>query len=282
MKNKILKVLLFICLFLVNCNVYAESKDVQAIYKQSYNVTLVTKTINNNTVTLEMDDLDIELSSPYNNIKVVLIKTEDEANNYAKTFTKSTSNYYLALYSGEKKIESSNFNIQIKTKNKVLNVYDNNGKLLEKSDEKINLTGNDYFLTISNLIDVEEGKYKVTKIDSLIDDLKDIGLNNNSKVEIYNSKEQKILNSEKLGTNYKIVVDNDGVKSIYTIVVMGDTTGDALITLNDITRLYHYYKGIEKMEESYILAGDVAFNEIINLNDVTKIYHYYKKIIPSL
>ena len=36
------------------------------------------------------------------------------------------------------------------------------------------------------------------------------------------------------------------------------------------------------MDNVFSIAGDVAKNDIINLNDVTKLYHYYKKLIPSL
>jgi len=89
-------------------------------------------------------------------------------------------------------------------------------------------------------------------------------------------------NNKPLGTGYKVLINNAGVIKEYKIVVKGDTTGDAKINLNDITRLYHYYKKIEQMDEPFILAGDVANNGIINLNDITKIYHFYKKIISHL
>ena len=281
MKKKFLIAILFLCLYFINCNVYAVGKDVQANFKQSYNVELVSDIINNNEISLILDDLSVELSSNENDIKVILIKSSGEANDYAKSFTSNKNNYYLAFYKNNKKT-NTNVNIKIKTKDKVLNVYNNNGKLIEKSNETINLTGNDYFLVMTDLINIENDNYKVVDINTIAENIKDIEINSGITIEVYNSKDVKIENTEKLGTNYKVVL-NDGSKKItYTIITMGDTTGDARISLNDVTRLYHHYKGLENMEESYILAGDVAHNDIINLNDITKIYHYYKGIITEL
>ena len=282
MKKKVLSIILFICLCFVNCNVSATSKDVQAKYNQSYNVDLVTKIINNNKVLLEMDDLSIELSSTDSNIKAVLIKANDDANDYANTFTTSSDNYYLVFYKDNQKLKTTNIDIQIKTADKVLNVYNNSGKLLEKTNEKITLTGNDYFIVMTDFIQIEKDNYKIIDVNEKVENLEDVEINSNTTVEVYNSKDIKIRNTEKLGTNYKVVVTNNGIKTVYTIVARGDTTGDARVSLNDVTRLYHHYKGIESMEEVYILAGDVAENDIINLRDVTKLYHFYKKIIPSL
>ena len=281
MKKRFLIVILFLCLYFINCNVYAVGKDVQAIFKQSYNVELVSDIINNNEISLILDDLSVELSSNENDIKVILIKSSGEANDYAKSFTSNKNNYYLAFYKDNQKT-NTNVNIKIKTKDKVLNVYNNNGKLIEKSNETINLTGNDYFLVMTDLINIENDNYKVVDINTIAENIKDIEINNEITIEVYNSKDVKIENTEKLGTNYKVVLNNGSKKITYTIITMGDTTGDARISLNDVTRLYHHYKGLENMEESYILAGDVANNDIINLNDITKIYHYYKGIITEL
>ena len=67
-----------------------------------------------------------------------------------------------------------------------------------------------------------------------------------------------------LFNDYLNAIENKDEIVEHQIVVKGDTTGDANINLNDITRLYHYYKKIEQMDEPFILAGDVANNDIIN------------------
>lgn len=262
--------------------VHAENKDIEAKYNIIYNVELITSIFNNETKNLEIDNYEFEISTTMSDVEVIIIKADGNANDYAKRFTDSETNYYLTFYKNDEKISTSNINIKINNKSKVLNIYNNNGKILEKSDDKINLTGNDYFLVITDKLNIEESNYIITTEGKSIENISDLNITDTNNVKVYNSKNIEVSSDVNLGTNYKVVVTEDGKEKTYTIIVKGDTTGDAQINLNDVTRLYHYYKGIEDMEESYILAGDTSKNEIINLNDVTKLYHYYKKIIDSL
>lgn len=282
MKKNIFLLLVIFCLCLINCNVLAESKDIEAKYDVDYNVELVSGILNNNSIDLTIDNYEFQVSTSMNDVEIVIIRAEDAANDYAKGFTDSEENYYLIFYQNGKKINLGDIDIKITSANKVLNIYSNSGKLLEKSNEKINLTNNDYFLVITDLINIDESDYIITDDGNNVDSLDGIEIEDNSVVEVYNSKNVKVNSFSALGTNYKVLVTTGEKSKTYTIIVKGDTTGDSKINLNDITRLYHYYKGIEKMDECYVLAGDVANNNIINLNDVTKLYHYYKKIITSL
>ncbi len=271
-----------LCLCLINWKVNAQSKDIEAKYETSYNVELVSVSLNNNYKFFVIDNYEFEVSTTTNNIEIVVIKASGDANNYAKKFSGSNDNYYLIIYQNGEKINTSNVSIKINSTSKVLNVYKNNGKLLEKSNEKISLTANDYFFVITDTIDIGENNYVVTDNDNRVDNVDDIEISDDSVIEIYNSKDIKVDNTSVLGTNYKVIITTGTEVKKYVIIVKGDTTGDGKINLNDITRLYHYYKGIELMDECYVLAGDVASNQIINLNDVTKLYHYYKNIITSL
>lgn len=271
-----------LCLCLINWKVNAQSKDIEAKYETSYNVELVSVSLNNNYKFFVIDNYEFEVSTTTNNIEIVVIKASGDANNYAKKFSGSNDNYYLIIYQNGEKINTSNVSIKINSTSKVLNVYKNNGKLLEKSNEKISLTANNYFFVITDTIDIGENNYVVTDNDNRVDNVDDIEISDDSVIEIYNSKDIKVDNTSVLGTNYKVIITTGTEVKKYVIIVKGDTTGDGKINLNDITRLYHYYKGIELMDECYVLAGDVASNQIINLNDVTKLYHYYKNIITSL
>jgi len=271
-----------LCLCLINWKVNAQSKDIEAKYETSYNVELVSVSLNNNYKFFVIDNYEFEVSTTTNNIEIVVIKASGDANNYAKKFSGSNDNYYLIIYQNGEKINTSNVSIKINSTSKVLNVYKNNGKLLEKSNEKISLTANDYFFVITDTIDIGENNYVVTDNGNRVDNVDDIEISDDSVIEIYNSKDIKVDNTSVLGTNYKVIITTGTEVKKYVIIVKGDTTGDGKINLNDITRLYHYYKGIELMDECYVLAGDVASNQIINLNDVTKLYHYYKNIITSL
>ena len=137
-------------------------------------------------------------------------------------------------------------------------------------------------MTVTNKIENEDSNYQIINIDSFVEDLKEIEINSNSTVKIYNYKNALIDKTQKLGTGYRVVINNSGNIKEHKIIARGDTTGDAKINLNDITRLYHYYKKIEQMDNIFVLAGDVANNNVINLNDITKLYHYYKGIIQGL
>lgn len=271
-----------LCMCLINWKVNAQSKDIEAKYEISYNVELVSVSLNNNYKFFVIDNYEFEVSTTTNNIEIVVIKASGDANNYAKKFSGSNDNYYLIIYQNGEKINTSNVSIKINSTSKVLNVYKNNGKLLEKSNEKISLTANDYFFAVTDIIDIGENNYIITDNGNKVDNVDDIKINDDSVIEIYNSKDIKVDNTSVLGTNYKVIITTETEVKKYVIIVKGDTTGDGKINLNDITRLYHYYKGIELMNECYVLAGDVASNQIINLNDVTKLYHYYKNIITSL
>ena len=273
--------ILFAYLFICN-NVLAKTHDVQAKYETSYNVNLVTTTINKGTKNIKLDDYSLTISTTLNNINIVIIKVEGKENEYVKSITKNNENYYVAFYQNGKKINESNVDIDIQNSNKVLNIYDNEGNIIDTSNNSINLRKNNYFMTISNIIDNEDNNYKIIDVNSFIEDLKDIEINSNSNIQIYNYKNISIEKTQQLGTGYRVIVNNLGNISEYKIIVKGDITGDAKINLNDITRLYHYYKNIEQMDNIFVLAGDVANNNVINLNDITKIYHYYKGIIQSL
>lgn len=280
--EKKLFLIAILCLCLINCKVNAQSKDIEAKYETSYNVELVSVHLNNNSKYFVIDNYEFEVSTTTNNIEIVIIRASGDASNYAKKFSGSNDNYYLIIYQNGEKINTSNVSIKINSTSKVLNVYKNNGKLLEKSNEKISLTANDYFFVITDTIDIGENNYVVTDNGNRVDNVDDIEISDDSVIEIYNSKDIKVDNTSVLGTNYKVIITTGTEVKKYVVIVKGDTTGDGKINLNDITRLYHYYKGIELMDECYVLAGDVASNQVINLNDVTKLYHYYKNIITSL
>lgn len=275
------KIIFFVLVcFCMNVNVCAESHDVSAKYDIIYSDNVLIVSLNNNKKTVNIDNYSIEFSSR-EKVDVVIIEMENEENNYARGFTSLDNNYFVMFYTNGSKVSKSNINVEINTSGKSLSVYDNYGNIQNISNNIINLTKNNYIFTFVDTPN-ETNSYVTIDINSLISDIENVGLGSNSSVLIYNSKNELIDNNKKLGTGYKVIIKNANVVNEYTVVVKGDTTGDANINLNDITRLYHYYKKIEKMDEFFVLAGDVAKNDIINLNDITKIYHYYKKIISDL
>lgn len=272
---------LIICLLLTN-NVFAETHDVKAKYEKNYNVDLVTTILDDSTKPINLAEYEIVLSTPLKNIEVVLIKPDEEVNNYIKTITNNISNYYIVFYKDNKKMIDNNINIEFKNLGKKLKIYDSQGNQIEEINNIINLTSNDYYITITNVLAEIRDDYKIIDVNTFAEDLENVEINNNTKIQVFNNKNELLTKQKVLGTGYKVVLNNNDNIEEHHIVVKGDTTGDANINLNDITRLYHYYKLIESMPDAYILAGDVATNDTINLNDITKLYHYHKKIISNL
>ena len=281
MKKKFLLILV-LCLCLINCNVFADSKDIEAKYETTYNVDLVKVNLSDSSKNVSVGNYNFEISTSMDDIEIVIIKNSGNAQSYAKGFSGSDESFYFMISKNGKKVDSSNVDVKINTSSKVLNIYKNDGKLVSKSIDKINLVNNDYFLVVTDKLDINNDDYIITDNGKDVTNVDDIVLEEDNEVEVYDSKDNKIDSSSILGTNYKVVVTDGDETTTYVVIVKGDTTGDAKVNLNDITRLYHNYKGIEDMDNPYVLAGDVAKNDVINLNDVTKLYHYYKKLIPSL
>ena len=70
--------------------------------------------------------------------------------------------------------------------------------------------------------------------------------------------------------------------SEYTAVIPGDTTGDGIVDVGDVAKLYQHLKGAFDMNKEFKLASDVFNDSVLELNDVAKLYQYVKKGIESL
>jgi len=282
MKRIKLIIMVFIMFFTLTSNGYAYSKDIEVKYEKSTNVSLKKATINNNSVSLTIDNNNFQISSPLNNVEVVIIKVKDEAYSYINSKTNSNQNYYLSFYQNNKKINNPNIKIKINSTNKTLNIFNNEGILLEKNSNYIALDKNDYFAIITDKINLENEKFQLIEVGTFIDDIKNIVINNNAVVEVYNSKNQKIDINTTLGTDYRIIVKNGNEIKEYIIITSGDITGDAEIDFFDVTRLYHKTKGITELKDTYEIAGDFAKDGSIDFIDVTKLYHHTKGITPKV
>ena len=77
MKKVISIMILFIMIFIISPKVYAYSKDIEVKVEKTTNVTLKKGTINNNSISLTMDDYSLQISSSLNNLDVIIIKFEN-------------------------------------------------------------------------------------------------------------------------------------------------------------------------------------------------------------
>lgn len=90
--------------------------------------------------------------------------------------------------------------------------------------------------------------------------------------------------TEILSTGDKIeIYKNNTKEKEFTIVIIGDTTGDGEINIADVSKLYQYVKGKLNVEECYLKAGKVIKEEEkVSIADVAKLYQYIKGKVKEL
>ena len=164
----------------------------------------------------------------------------------------------------------------------MLNVFNNEGELLYKDDKNISLDKNDYFITVTDKVNLQSEKFLLIDEDTSLEEISNIVVNSGATVEVYNSKNEKININSDLGTDYRVVIKNGDEINEYIIITDGDVTGDAEINFFDVTKLYHYTKGMIDLKETFEIAGDFARDGSIDFIDVTKLYHYTKGITPEV
>ena len=91
-------------------------------------------------------------------------------------------------------------------------------------------------------------------------------------IEIYNSDNQKISSTDRVGTGYKIKASD----VYYDVIVLGDLTGDGQISLGDVSALYNHYRGNKSLKGLYLEAGKLTGKDNISLGDVSKLYNFYR------
>lgn len=105
-------------------------------------------------------------------------------------------------------------------------------------------------------------------------------LNLANDVVIISNKGGTITDSDIVKTGDKIQLSNG---TEVTLSVLGDLTGDGLVRVNDVGKLYRHLKQREIITAEHILAaGNVINDETIKTNDVGRMYRYVKERITSL
>ena len=281
MKKLFSIIIVFIMFFIISSKVYAFSKDIEVKVEKTTNVILKKGIINNNSISLVMDNKTFQISSSLNNLEVIIIKAQNEAFEYINSKTNSDQNYYITFYQNNRKVSDPKAKIKISNIDTILNIFSNEGTLLYKSDGYISLNKNDVFATITDKINLNDKKFLLIDEDTFLDDINEIVVTTGSTVKVYNSKNEIIDINSALGTDYRIVIKNGDQTSEYIIITSGDVTGDAELDFFDVTKLYHFTKGIVELKDTYEIAGDFARDGSIDFIDVTKLYHYTKGITPE-
>ena len=98
---------------------------------------------------------------------------------------------------------------------------------------------------------------------------------NNGISKVYNINNDEVADGAILGTNYKLVIANNGNNYTYGVAVSGDVTGDGLVKINDVMKIAtHSIRGSELNTKVLLTAGDVTKDGNIKINDVMKVATY--------
>ena len=96
----------------------------------------------------------------------------------------------------------------------------------------------------------------------------------NTETEIYNSSKESVNNNESLlGTGSKIKTNNNE----YSIIIIGDATGDGSIDSADLLGVVKHLKNKSKLDADQSLAADCNYDESIDSGDLLTIVKYLKK-----
>lgn len=93
-------------------------------------------------------------------------------------------------------------------------------------------------------------------------------------IKVVNANDEVITSNNKIGSGYKLIIDNNK----YTFVVKGDVTGDGDVTMADVMKCVNQLFNNNTINEDYFLeAGDVTLDGTIKMNDVMKLANYVLK-----
>lgn len=155
--------------------------------------------------------------------------------------------------------KSSNENIQAKC---TLTVKQINEDITLEIDKSLKVDGD------------EISKLDVTK--NTVSDIK-VLINTNLTMEFYNSKGELLNDTDKIGTDSKLVLkDSDGNEIYkYTFIIYGDVNGDGLIDSLDVLVLQRHILETKPLIGVFLKSGNISKNgELPNSLDVLKIQRH--------
>lgn len=117
----------------------------------------------------------------------------------------------------------------------------------------------------------EISKLDITK--NTVSDIKTL-INTNLTMEFYNSKSELLSNTDKIGTDYKLVLKDSSGNEVYkyTFIIYGDVNGDGLIDSLDVLVLQKHILETKLITGVFLKSGNISKNgQLPNSLDVLKI-----------
>lgn len=92
---------------------------------------------------------------------------------------------------------------------------------------------------------------------------------------------QEVDDEDIIKTDDIVRVSIDGDTFEYTLSVSGDVTGDGILKINDVGKLYRFIRNAQELSLAAECAGNVINDGVVKINDVGRIYRYLRgKISP--
>ncbi len=229
-----------------------------------------TSTVSNNTLTIKYNETNIDQFSLYNiSSNTYQISNDKIFIGSEVTYQQFTSN--LSINGLTYKIFDTN-NQEISSGNVSANYT---LKLYAGSTEVASYTTSIEYLTVSDDLNIAPNTnsnivYKIplnTTYSTILP-----GFQTNGTITVKDVNNQTVATSEKIKTGDIITITLGSGDVTFKASVLGDTTGDGDIQINDVGRLYQYFKNKTTMDEEYVLAGDVTKDGQIKINDVGRLY----------
>lgn len=124
---------------------------------------------------------------------------------------------------------------------------------------------------------IADGYIKTVADLQTVTDLKNQLDNDNSKLQVWSADNTTMLgDSDRVGTGMivKLFVNNVMTDS-KIVIVLGDTTGDGKLNMNDVSRIINHYLGRSLLVDAQLVAADVDKNSKVNMTDVSRVINHY-------
>ncbi len=203
---------------------------------------------------------------------------------YSKNFPGYNSDKF-AIPEGAKYFRFAIYNCKVNTKPAFIkealengkfyftyNTYGDNDLVGEKIDWNYNYkpstdVSSDTYDVSNNEIVVNSNNYNKLTVSEFKNNI-----DSNQTYTIYDNNNKAVSDDALIGTGFTVTTGN----SSYHIVVMGDVTGDGLINISDLAKLYNQYKTGNHLTSYYLEAGLLTHNNKVVIGDVAKLYNIYK------
>lgn len=105
---------------------------------------------------------------------------------------------------------------------------------------------------------------------------------NATEINIYNSENKLLNNSEIVATGMKLELKNEEQIKSFTLIVNGDVNEDGEADFKDIIKINQIRLNKTSVEKINLVAADVVLDKVIDIKDIVKINQFRLNKISNL